>query len=151
MPQPRVDLLKSDMRGKLCLNIRSPESFRLASDRPSVARPTVPAFNGNVERHSVTQKVVASASEEYSTTLFRGKAKVHPTTGHEGPEGRYRYSSTLSLTSAPDGGWVVNATPRPLYPRERPGTRCTGGWVGLRTGLDMCGKSRPHRDSIPGS
>jgi hypothetical protein len=30
----------------------------------------------------------------------------------------YRYSSTISLTSAPDGRWVVNATPRPFYPRE---------------------------------
>jgi hypothetical protein len=29
-------------------------------------------------------------------------------------------------------GWVVNATPRPLYPRERPGTHCIGSWVGLR-------------------
>jgi len=28
------------------------------------------------------------------------------------------------------GGWMFNATPRPLYPRERPGTHCTGGWVG---------------------
>ena len=27
-------------------------------------------------------------------------------------------------------GWVVNATPRPLYPRERPGTHCVRGWVG---------------------
>jgi hypothetical protein len=27
-------------------------------------------------------------------------------------------------------GWVVNATPRPLYPRVRPGTYCIGGWVG---------------------
>jgi len=26
--------------------------------------------------------------------------------------------------------WVVNVTPRPLYPWERPGTHCTGGWVG---------------------
>ena len=26
-------------------------------------------------------------------------------------------------------GWGVNATPRPLYPRERPGTLCIGGWV----------------------
>jgi hypothetical protein len=26
-------------------------------------------------------------------------------------------------------GWVVNATPRPLYPRERTSTRCIGGWV----------------------
>jgi hypothetical protein len=39
--------------------------------------------------------------------------------------------------------------PATLYPRERPGTHCTGGWVGPRAGLDRCGKSRPHRDSIP--
>jgi len=38
--------------------------------------------------------------------------------------------------------WVVNVTPRPLYPRERPGTDCTGGWVGLRAGLDGVEKSR---------
>jgi hypothetical protein len=54
------------------------------------------------------------------------------------------------LTSALDGGWVVNATPRPLYPRERPGTYCIGGLVGPMAGLDGCGKSRLHRDSIPG-
>ena len=32
--------------------------------------------------------------------------------------------------------------PAALYPRERPGTHCTGGWVGPRAGLDRCGKSR---------
>jgi hypothetical protein len=34
--------------------------------------------------------------------------------------------------------------PRPgrSLPRERPGTHCTGGWVGPRAGLDRCGKSR---------
>jgi len=36
------------------------------------------------------------------------------------------------------------------YRWERPGTHCTGGWVGLRAGLDRCGKSRPHRDTISG-
>ena len=46
---------------------------------------------------------------------------------------------------------VVNATSRSLYPRERHGTHCIGGWVGPRAGLDECGKSRPHRDSIPRS
>ena len=47
--------------------------------------------------------------------------------------------------------WGVSVTPRPaLYPRGRPGTHCTGGWVGPRAGLDRCGKSRPHRDSIHG-
>ena len=39
--------------------------------------------------------------------------------------------------------WVVNATPQPLYPRERPGTHCMEGWVGPTAGLDGCGKSRP--------
>jgi hypothetical protein len=47
-------------------------------------------------------------------------------------------------------GWVASTTPRPLYPRERPGNHCTGSWVCLRAGLDVCEKSRPHRDSIPG-
>jgi len=32
------------------------------------------------------------------------ESKVHPNTGHESPEGKERYSSTLSLTSALDGG-----------------------------------------------
>jgi len=77
----------------------------------------------------------------------KGKGKVHPRTGHEGPEGEKRYSSTLSLTWMLDGGWVVHATPRPLYSRERSGTHCIGGWVGLTAGLDRCGN--PHRDSIP--
>jgi hypothetical protein len=61
--------------------------------------------------------------------LQEGKGKVLPSTGQEGQEGEYRYSSTLSLTSALDGdGW---STPRPgcLTPRERRGTHCIGGWV----------------------
>jgi hypothetical protein len=45
--------------------------------------------------------------------------------------------------------WVVSSTLRPLYSREGPGTHCIGGWVGLRACLDRCGKSHPHRDSIP--
>jgi hypothetical protein len=49
-------------------------------------------------------------------------------------------------------GWVVNVTPRPLYPRNSPGTICIGAGGESRTGLDGCGKSGPplHRDSIPG-
>jgi hypothetical protein len=41
---------------------------------------------------------------------------------------------------------VVSTTPRPLYPRERPGTHCKEGWLGPRAGLDVYEKSRPHRD-----
>ena len=40
--------------------------------------------------------------------------------------------------------------PRSLYPRKRPDTHCIGGWVGVRAGLDGCGKSHLKRDSIPG-
>jgi hypothetical protein len=47
-------------------------------------------------------------------------------------------------------GCVVSITPRSLYPRERSGTHCTGGWVSLRARQDVCEKSRFHRDSIPG-
>jgi hypothetical protein len=38
-------------------------------------------------------------------------------------------------------GCVVSTTPQPLYPREIPGTHCTGGWVGPRVGLDVCERS----------
>ena len=48
-------------------------------------------------------------------------------------------------------GWVVNATSRPPYPRERTDTRFTRGWVGSSVVLDGWGKSPPpHRISIPG-
>ena len=45
---------------------------------------------------------------------------------------------------------MVSSTLRPHFtPQERPGTHFTVGWVGPRAGMDRCGKSRPHRDSIP--
>ena len=69
---------------------------------------------------------------------------VHPSTGHEVPEGEYVYSSTLSLTSVRVVGWVISATSGPLYPRERLNAPCIGGWLGPRVGLDEPGKSRLH-------
>jgi hypothetical protein len=47
-------------------------------------------------------------------------------------------------------GRAINATIRPLYPRERHGIYSTGSCMGSRACLDRCGKSRPHRESIPG-
>jgi hypothetical protein len=45
------------------------------------------------------------------TKLFFSDSKVHASTGREGPEREYSYSSTLSLTSALDRvGWL---TPSP--------------------------------------
>jgi hypothetical protein len=65
----------------------------------------------------------------------------HPRTGHEGPEGEQRYSSTLSLTSAIDVVGGQRHAPAALA-RVRPGTHCMGGWVVPSAGLDGCGKSR---------
>jgi hypothetical protein len=53
------------------------------------------------------------------------------------------YSSTQFLTSALEGGEGSASLPGRTLPRERPGTHCTGVWVGLRAGLGRCGKSHP--------
>ena len=50
---------------------------------------------------------------------YTHKGEVHPRICHEDLQGEYRYSSTLPLTSVPDGMWVVNAPPRPPYPLVR--------------------------------
>ena len=67
--------------------------------------------------------------------------RFQPFIGHVNPQGEQGYSSTLFLTSALEGGEGS---------ASRPCIHCTGGWVGLTGGLDRCGKSRPHRDMIPG-
>ena len=42
--------------------------------------------------------------------------------------------------------WAVSIKFRPLCPRERPDTHCTGSWVGLGSALDGHEKHRPHRN-----
>jgi rRNA maturation protein Nop10 len=66
------------------------------------------------------------------------KGKIHPRTGHGGPDGEKRYSCTLSLTSVLDGGrW---STPRPghftPWNTRYPSYRRLGGPQG------WCGKMR---------
>jgi len=72
-------------------------------------------------------------------------------TGHKAHRGS-RGTALPFLDHGTRRGWGVSVTPRPLFaPRERPSTHCTGGWMVPRAGLDRCGKSRPHQDSIPGT
>ena len=59
------------------------------------------------------------------------------------------YSSTLSITSALDGGGQRHA-PATL-PQEGAGTHRIGAWVAPRAGLDGCGKSRPPPAFEPGT
>jgi len=47
------------------------------------------------------------------------------------------------------GEGSASRPPPALYPRERPGTHCIGGWVGPRVGLDRCGKYRPTEIRSP--
>jgi hypothetical protein len=54
----------------------------------------------------------------------------------------------LNLSAILGAGGQRHA-PAALPAEKRPGTHCIGGWVGTTTGLDGCGKSRPHVDSIP--
>jgi len=58
----------------------------------------------------------------------KGKGKVHPRTGLEGPEGEWRYSYTLSLTSALDVVGDQRHAPVALPPGKRAGTQCTRGY-----------------------
>jgi hypothetical protein len=92
----------------------------------------------SVLRHAAPRGVVCSPR------LVKAKVKV-----------------TLELPRRPKGGeevqlysffnlgarWGGRSAPRP---GRLPGTHCMGGWVGLRAGLDGCGKSCLHRDSIAG-
>jgi len=54
------------------------------------------------------------------------------------------------MTTALEGGEGSASRSGRFYAREIPGTFRTGDWLGPRIRLDRCGKSRPHRDSIPG-
>ena len=71
-----------------------------------------------------------------SSYVKKGKGKVIPLQARCGPEGGQRYSSTLPR---PRHQKVVSGqqhAPAALNPRERPDNHCTGGWVGLRAGLN---------------
>jgi hypothetical protein len=59
----------------------------------------------------------------------KGKGKANPVTGPGGPIGRVEVKLNSFLTSAlEEGVWSASRLGR-FYPRERPGTHCTGGWA----------------------
>ena len=93
------------------------------------------------------------------TSLISFKVKLQHRTDHEGPEGEQRYSSTLSLASALDGGgW---STPWSLYPckdtryplnRRLGGPQGRSGWVWNVSPLhrvSIPGPSSPQRVAVP--
>ena len=71
------------------------------------------------------------------------KAKVYRRTGRESSEVEYPFFN-LDVRWR----WVDNAKPRPLYAQEGDAVSI-GRWVGPSSSLEGCGKSHPHRYSIP--
>jgi len=55
-------------------------------------------------------------SARFRHLVGKGKGKVHPKSGHEGPEGEERYSFSLSLTSTLDGVGGQRHAPTALPP-----------------------------------
>jgi hypothetical protein len=64
--------------------------------------------------------------------------KIYHVTCQAGVEGRRRFRSYLFQTLALDAVGGQPHAPAALSPGMRPGTHCTGGWVGHRVGMDSC-------------
>jgi len=88
---------------------------------------------------------VKDALSHMTTYVHTNNDKVNFTlsTGHEGPDGKYRYSSALPLISAQYGGDQCQAL------AALPCSHCAEGWVVTRASLNGRGKSRLPSDSMP--
>ena len=86
----------------------------------------------NAELNSICH-LLALVGAHHIFNVSRVRVKSEIPTCQEGPGGEWRYSSTLSLISAPDGGGSLTSRPGRFKPRE--GTRYPGcirdrsGWL----------------------
>ena len=75
-----------------------------------------------ISKNRIWMKVLTYVTVTTSRMLHysksKGKGKVHPRTGHEGPEGEKVCSSTLPSTSALDGGGWSMPRPSCFTPRK---------------------------------
>jgi hypothetical protein len=76
----------------------SPEQVAIPTELPGPLRYSVLPINSSLL--TITLHCLVITTLVYKVN---GKGKGHPRTGHKGPEGELRYSSTLSLTSSLDG------------------------------------------------
>jgi len=105
----------------------------------------IPLQTCSLQFHAKLEKAISRDSER----VYRSRNKVKLTLQKATKAQRGSRGIAVSLTSVLDGVGGQRHAPADLPP-GKPGTHCIGGWVGPRAGLDGCGKSRPHRDSIPG-
>jgi len=72
------------------------------------------------KRGVARNKPTNNVSSQKGSGKIKVTSKFHPRTGHEGPEGEKKYSSTLSLTSVLDGLGGQRHALAALPPGERP-------------------------------
>jgi len=73
---------------------------------------------------------------------------INQASRHEGVLGEWRYISTHSLTSTPDGSVWSASRPGRFAPRERAaGTHWIGGWMGPGPGMDAKANRNPCQES----
>ena len=91
----------------------------------------VSPFKHFIQLFFIKKTTLCASTEEYSELQIRERrSQIHYRRDREGPEGEWRFSFTLSLTSALDGVGVQRHASSVSPPRKRYGTHCTGGWVG---------------------
>ena len=74
---------------------------------PILTRTSYQATTASSSIHNSLNVLTFEATHyEPLAVSVKGKGKVHPTTGHKGPKGGQRYSSSLPLSSTLDGGGV---------------------------------------------
>jgi hypothetical protein len=114
----------------------TPHSWRCPSTHRTLTQLNIPQDHDSQHQRYPRNK----------SRIKRGKTlkyQFHPRTGHKGPDGVYRHSSTLSLT------WTLYrdewSTPGPsrCTPGQRNGAHSTRSWVGRTAGQESCRKFCP--------
>ena len=90
----------------------------------------------NQTRHLLVCSAVPQLLYPIHLHLLLCKGKGIPVTDHASTQGKLRYSSTLSLTSALDSVNYQRHVPAALPSRNSSDTHSTEGWMDSRTCLD---------------
>jgi hypothetical protein len=76
------------------------------------------------------QRYIRVGGQRHAPAAVKCEGKGNPVTGPGGPIGWVEVQLNFFLTSALEGGVWSASRPGRFYPREKPGTHRTGGWVG---------------------
>jgi hypothetical protein len=89
-----------------------------AHETKGTVRPVLYYIYMRTQRGNILNSAISRSTLAKFYTRGKIKGKGHPRTGHVGPEGKYRYSYTPSLTSTLDGGRWSTPCPGRFTPRK---------------------------------